>query len=197
MIRPVHVLLAGLALLASAGAAGAQQNTNVRGTITAVEGTKVTVATREGAAVAVEVPEALEIRSTKGFTLADVKPGMALGVTTIKRADGQVVAIDVRPISATANLGLSPYDLAPESTMTNATLEGVAAASNGNEITLNYKAGSIKVLVVPQTAMSQAVPGTRADLKAGETVFIAARKAGDMLTAVRLQVSKDGVKPTQ
>lgn len=197
MIRPLHVLLAGLVMFASAGPAGAQQNTNIRGTITAVEGTKVTVATREGAAVAVEVPEAMEIRATKAFTLADVKPGMALGVTTIKRADGQVVAIDVRPISATANLGLSPYDLAPESTMTNATLEGVAASSSGNEITLNYKAGSVKVLVVPQTAMSQAAPGTRADLKAGETVFIAARKEGEKLTAVRLQVSKDGVKPTQ
>ena len=72
-----------------------------------------------------------------------------------------------------------------------------SAAPAGNEITLNYKSGTIKVLVVPETAMSQAAPGKREDLKAGETVYVAARAEGDKLTAVRVQVSKDGVKPTQ
>lgn len=188
-----------LALVLSASVAAAQQNINIRGTITAVEGTQLSVKTRAGANVTVDVPESIEVRSTKPFTLADIKPGMALGVTTVKRPDGSIVAIDVRPISATANLGLSPYDLEPASTMTNATIEGgVAQVANGNEITLNYKTGTVKVLVVKETAMSQAAPGSRADLKAGETVFVAARRGdGDKLTAVRVQVSKDGVKPTQ
>lgn len=173
------------------------QNVNIRGTITGLEGTMAAIKTREGTMVTVEVPEKLEIRTTRPFTLAEIKPGMALGVTTIKRADGAVVAIDIRPISATANLGLSPYDLAPESTMSNGSFEGLAAVANGNELTLNYKTGTVKVLIVPQTAMSQPAPGTRDDLKIGETIFAAARKEGDKLTATRVQVSKDGVKPTQ
>jgi hypothetical protein len=45
--------------------------------------------------------------------------------------------------------------------------------------------------------MSQAVPGTREDLKPGETIYVAARDEGGKLTALRVQVSKDGVKPTQ
>ena len=46
--------------------------------------------------------------------------------------------------------------------------------------------------------MSQSMPGSRSDIKPGETVFVAARAGdGGMFTAVRVQVSKDGVKPTQ
>jgi hypothetical protein len=54
------------------------------------------------------------------------------------------------------------------------------------------------VLVPPGTPMSQAVPGSRADILLGETVFIVARPgADDKLTAVRVQVSTNGIKPTQ
>ena len=55
-----------------------------------------------------------------------------------------------------------------------------------------------KVLVPPGTPMSQSVPGNRADIKPGETIFIVARIGqGDKLTAARVQVSTNGVKPTQ
>ena len=184
-------------LLLSGLSAMAQQNTNVRGTITAFDGKALTVQAREGGSITVELPETVNVAITKPFSLADITPGMALGVTTLQRGDGSVVAIDVRPIPATANLGLTPYDLQPQSTMTNATFEGLAQAPNGNIITLNYKTGTVQALVVPGTAMSRAAPGARTDLKAGETVFVAARKDGEKLVAVRVQVSKDGVKPTQ
>ena len=192
-----RVAIAVFCAWVGSSAASAQQNTNIRGTISAYEGTQLTIDAKGGGKVLVTLPETVNVAITKPFTLADIKPGMALGVTTLKRGDGGVVAIDVRPIPATANLGLSPHDLQPNSTMTNATFEGSAQAPEGNEITLNYKTGTIKVLVVPGTAMSQAAPGARTDLKAGETVFVAARREGDKLTAVRVQVSKDGVKPTQ
>jgi hypothetical protein len=192
------IMVATLAVLASGGGALAQQSTNIRGTITGFDGRILSVDARGGGVVAVEVPEAINIAITKPFSLSDVKPGMVLGVTTVNRADGKVVAIDVRPIPATANQGLSPHDLAPQSTMTNASVEATAAATEGNELTLNYKSGTVTVLVLPGTAMSQAAPGSRSDLKVGETVFVAARRtdAGG-LTAARVQVSKDGVKPTQ
>jgi hypothetical protein len=51
------------------------------------------------------------------------------------------------------------------------------------------------VLIVPETAMAQAVPGTLADLKAGEAVFVAVTQDGERMTATRAQVSKDGIKP--
>lgn len=82
--------------------------------------------------------------------------------------------------------------------MNNAALEGVVTTNNGTEITLNYKTGTVKALILPQTSMSQTGAGGKEDLKVGETVFAVARKEADnQLTLVRLQVSKDGIKPGQ
>ena len=115
----------------------------MRGTITAFEGTTLSVKTQDQRDIKVDVPESVAVSATKAFRLSDVKPGMMLGVTTVKKPDGTVVAIDVRPISAAANQGLSPYDLQPESTMTNAAVEASVAATNGQELTLNYKTGTV------------------------------------------------------
>ena len=81
--------------------------------------------------------------------------------------------------------------------MNNANLDAMVSATGGTELTLNYKTGTVKVLVPPNTPMSQAAPGQKSDVKAGEKIFVAARSEGGKLVAVRLQVSKDGVKPTQ
>ncbi len=186
-----------LALTAAFGGNAFAQNTNFRGTIESFDGKMIAVKTKDGRSVSAELPENVTVAATKAFTAADIKPGMKLGVTTVKGPNGAIMAIDVRPIPATANVGLSPYDLAPESTMTNGTLEATAAGSNGQELTLNISTGTVKALITPSTAMSQSTPGERADLKPGETVFMAARKEGDKYIVARIQVSKNGVKPTQ
>ena len=83
--------------------------------------------------------------------------------------------------------------------MTNAAMEGtVSQVPGGNELMLNYQSGTVKVLVPPGTPMSQSAPGTRADLKPGEGIFVVV-KPGDNggLVATRVQVGKDGVRPTQ
>ena len=189
-----------LATLVLAGSAVAQtpQRVNIRGTVTTFDGKVISVQSRDAGAVQVALPDNVAVSGTKAITLADIKPGMSLGVTTVKRADGETVAIDIRPIPATAALGLSSFDLAPNATMTNATLEGQALSTNGSELVLNYKSGTVKVIVPPNTPMSQAIPGNRSDIKPGETIFIAALVAEDnKLTAARVQVSTNGVKPTQ
>ncbi len=174
------------------------QNTNIRGVVTAFDGKTVAVKAKDGSALEVALPDNLAVSGTKAITLADLKPGMSLGVTTVKRADGQIVAIDIRPIPATARLGLSPFDLQPNSTMTNAILDGQLVSTTGTELNLNYKDGTVKVLVPADTPMSQAIPGNRADIKPGETVFIVARPdTQGKWTALRIQVSTNGVKPTQ
>lgn len=194
------IVLAATALLAGpiATPAFAQQNLNLRGLVTAFDGKVISVKTRDGGDVKVDLPETVNVNATKAFTMADIKPGMTMGVTTIKRADGATVAIDVRPIPPTAPQGLSPFDLQPGSTMTNAAVEAAVDSVGGQELVLNYKTGSVKVLVPPGTPMSQSTPGSRSDIKPGETVFVAARPGeGGTFTALRVQVSKDDVKPTQ
>jgi hypothetical protein len=163
-MNAVRILLAAV-MACKALSAGSQQNVNIRGTLTGFDGRQLSVKTREGRDVQIELPDSVNVSATRAFTLADVRPGMVLGVTTVKKGNA-VVAIDVRPIPPTARQGLSPFDLQPESTMTNASLEGtVAQVAGGNELTLNYQSGTVKVLVPPGTPMSQSAPGTRADLK--------------------------------
>lgn len=199
MLRFHSFCAVALSSLALASVAFAQEaRVNVRGVITAFDGKTLSVKSKAGTDIVIDLPETATVATTKSFTLADVKPGMILGVTTIKRADGAIVAIDVRPIPPAAPQGLSPWDLAPDAVMTNAVVEGTAASADGQELTLNYKSGTVKALVVAQTAMSQSAPGDRSDLKVGETVFVFARKsADDKIVAARVQVSRDGIKPTQ
>ena len=185
-------------ILCNLAAPAVAQNINWRGTIASFDGKALGVSLRDGSVVSVDVPESLPISATAAFTLADVKPGMVLGVTTLQRADGTTVAIDVRPIPATAQQGLSAYDLQPQSTMTNAVLEASVASANAHELLLNYKTGTVKVVVPPGTPMSRAVPGTRSDLVVGEAVYVASRRnEAQGFTAVRVQVGKNGIKPTQ
>ena len=185
-------------ILCNLAAPAVAQNINWRGTIASFDGKALGVSLRDGSVVMVDVPESLPISATAAFTLADVKPGMVLGVTTLQRADGTTVAIDVRPIPATAQQGLSAYDLQPQSTMTNAVLEAAVASANAHELLLNYKTGTVKVVVPPGTPMSRAVPGTRSDLVVGEAVYVASRRnEAQGFTAVRVQVGKNGIKPTQ
>jgi hypothetical protein len=187
-----------IALISGIAAFGQQQNVNIRGTISAFDGKMLSVKTKSGGDVLVELPEEINVATTKAFGMNDIKQGMVLGVTTVRRADGTIVAIDVRPIPPAAKQGLSPHDLAPDATMTNASVEGVVAAVGGQELLLNYKSGSVKALVTAATTMSQSAPGSRADLKPGETVYVVARVGeGAALTAVRVQVSRDGISPTQ
>jgi hypothetical protein len=86
----------------------------------------------------------------------------------------------------------------PGSLMTNANVTGTAQVGGGSELTLKYKDGEQKILVTPQTEYFTFVPGSRADLRPGETIFSGARVGDDgKLGTQRVAVSKDGVKPPQ
>ena len=82
--------------------------------------------------------------------------------------------------------------------MTNATVANVAPAGSARRLTLKYKDGEQKIAVPEGIPLVRAVPGSRTDLVVGEYVFIAAQAFPDgKMTALRIQVSKDGVKPPQ
>jgi hypothetical protein len=187
-------------VLAVTAAAWAQPspNVNLRGTVSRVTANELQIKTREGADVTVTLPDNVPVAITRPFTLAEVQPGMLLGVTTQRQGSGSLVALDVRPIPPSAQQGLSPWDLRPESTMTNATAEGVVQGQNGQEIVLQTAGNTIRARLTPETTYSRAAPGERSDLKLGETIFLVARPdASGRLTALRMQVGKDGLRPTQ
>ncbi len=186
-----------LLLLLVTSAVFAQAPTRVRGTITSVDGDVLSVKSRDGKEVKIQLTPDAQVVTTKAATMADFKPGSYVGVTSVKGPGGRLVARRVHALGPQVPQMHGPWDSMPDSMMTNANLEGSAQVSGGNELTLKYKDGEQKILVTPQTQFFTFAPGSRADLKPGETIFAGARNEGGKLVAPRVAVSKDGVNPPQ
>lgn len=189
--------LALLILVFFSSLAVAQAPARVRGTIAALDGDVLSVKSRDGKDVKIHLTSDAQVATTKKATLADFKPGSYVGVTSVKRPDGRLVAKRVHALGPQVPAGHMAWDSIPDSLMTNATMESSAQVSGGNELTLKYKDGEQKILVTPETEFFTFVPGSRADLKPGETIFTGARDEGGKLVTQRISVSKDGVNPPQ
>ena len=178
--------------------AQAQSPQRIRGTITAVDGNVLSVKSRDGKDLKFELTDKTGVAAAKAIGLADLKKGDYVGCTTIKNAAGVLVAHEVHRIPRSVKEGHIPWDLMPDSMMTNANVGSMAAAANGQELTLEYTGGSQKILVPPGTPIVETAPADRTYLKAGEYVFLVAQSGADgKMTALRIQVSHDGVKPPQ
>ena len=160
----------------------AQDPVRVRGTITAVKGDVITVNDKQQ----VRVGDKTEIVFTQPITLADIKPGDFLGVTSMKRPDGTLSAYEVRRFPKPVNPGHRPFDGRDDQTMTNATVGAVVQASSGRELTLTYDGGAQKVVVPQSASISTLVPGQRNQLVPGAAVNLTMDAKG---VAVRIQVS--------
>ena len=189
--------LALLCLLLITTSALAQAPTRVRGTITGLDGDVLSVKSRDGKDVKIHLTPDAQVATTKRATMADFKPGSYVGVTSVKGPDGRLVARRVHQLGPQVPQMHGAWDSIPNSMMTNANLESSAQISGGNELTLKYKDGEQKILVTPETQFFNFQPGSRADLKRGETIFTGARNEGGKLVAQRISVSKDGVNPPQ
>ncbi len=192
-------LLAVLSTLAGA-VAEAQTPMRVRGTITAFEGNVLSVKTRDGKDVKVELSDKATVATVQAVKLSDIKAGDGVGATTKSGSDGRLTALEVHVFPASMpipNEGHRPWDLEPGSMMTNARVTAVVQATSGRELTLSYKDGSQKIHVPEGAPIVTAVPADRSALKPGEYVFFSAEHAADgkMTAAGRIQVSKDGVRP--
>ena len=189
--------LALLALILVSSIAVAQAPTRVRGTISALDGDVLAVKSRDGKDLRIQLAPDAQVATTRKGTAADFKPGSYVGVTSVKGSDGRLVARRVHALGPQVPQMHAPWDSIPDSMMTNATLEGTAQVGTGTQLTLKNKDGEQKILVTPQTEYYTFAPGTRADLKRGETIFTSAREEGGKLIAQRIAVSKDGIKPPQ
>ena len=193
----IVLLFGALALLSAA--ALAQDAVRVRGTITAYEDNVLSVKSREGQDLKIELAAKTTFAYVKALRLEDVKPGTPLGTSAVKGPDGKLIARELHlfsPERGVPNEGHRPWDLEPGSTMTNAMVTAVAQATGGREITLTYKDGKQQVIVPEGIPVVTAVESDRSLLKAGEYVVVAAARGADgKITATRVQVSKDGVRP--
>ncbi len=190
--------LAAAAAFALAPPLHAQAPARVRGAIVDVTPSAMTVRTREGRDVVVKLADDLAVSVVKAARFDEIKEGDVVGTTTRRSPDGEEVALEVHFLPPTARLGQSAWDLEPKSTMINAPVRSKVVGTGDRQLLLRVGDGEQKVVVPPSTPIVRSVPGTRADLAPGEAVFLSAQVAADgALTAQRVQVGKDGVKPPQ
>jgi len=167
------------ALLAAAALASAQAPTRIRGEVVASGGNMITVQRPGADAVEVEVGEKTQLVFMKPIALEDIKPGDFLGVTSVKRPDGTLSAVDVRRFQKPVNPGHRPFDGRDDQTMTNATVSATVKAAAGRELTMSYDGGTQKISVPPSAYISTLVPGERAQLVPGSIVNVAAEAGAD------------------
>lgn len=169
-------------LLLVAATALAQAPTRVRGTITAFDGKALTVDGREQ----VLLGDKTEIVFAQPIALAEIKPGDFLGVTSMKRPDGTLTAVEVRRFPKPLNPGHRPFDGRDDQTMTNATVAATVQSTAGRELTMTYEGGAQKIVVPENASVSTLVSGNRSQLVRGAPVNLT---MDANRVALRIQVS--------
>jgi len=194
--------VAGLALLLCVASVSAQQSApvRVRGEIEKVDGNKLTVKTREGATVNVVLKDGAVIGGVDKAMLSDVKQNSFVGITAMPQPDGTQKAIEVHIFPESrrgAGEGHRPWDLVPNSTMTNANVEQLVTSVDGPMLTMKYKDGEKKIMVPNNATIVQFVSAEKSDLKPGAKIFVVAGTKlpnGDIETA-GINVGKNGIAP--
>jgi hypothetical protein len=200
MMARFSAVLVGLVVVASAAFAQQPQTMRVRGEIVGVDGPMLTVKSREGEEIRIRLADNVSVSGIVKTELSEVKPGSYIGVSAMPQQDGSQRALHVHifpaPMRGTAE-GHFPWDVRPNSTMTNATVEQTVAGVDGQTVRVKYKDGEKTIIVPPDVPIVTYVPGDRSDLKPGAKIFIvAAQKQPDgTLSAARVNVGRDGLTP--
>ncbi len=174
MIRRT-VAVSAFVLLFAASMAAAQAPVRVRGVIDNVDGKTLSVKARDGAMVQVKLADDARVLTLDKKSLADVKQGVFVGITAMPQPDGTQKAVEIH-IFPDAMRGTGeghyPWDLMPNSTMTNGNIESQVVSNDGQTLVMKYKDGEKSIIVPANVEVVMFVPATVADIKAGEKFFV-------------------------
>ncbi len=190
-----------IALVFSVAMAVAQQPqiVRLRGAIESVNGKTLTMKGRDGTTMSMQLPDGVAVRGLEKKTVADVKQGGFVGITAMPLPDGTQKAVEIHIFPESmrgTGEGHRPWDLMPNSTMTNGNIDSAVASVDGKELVLKYKDGEKKFIMPANIEVVMFVPGSTADLKPGEKVFVVAKKLPDgTLEPQFITVGHNGVNP--
>ena len=178
--KTVAVVAGTLAMMVASIAAGQAPNlVRVRATIDRVEGQMLDVKSRDGAMMKVQLAPNAPVNEVVKSSLSDIKKGDYIAVTAMPQPDGsqKAVAILIFPEAMRGVAeGFRPWDLSPQSTMTNATVANQVTSADGQKLTVKYKDGEKTVIVPPSAEIVTYKKASAADLKPGQKIFVAAAK---------------------
>jgi hypothetical protein len=198
-----RAFMASLMIMSVAGSSAWSQQPptmRVRGTIEAVDGSLLTVKSRDGNELKVRVTDNVAVMGVANTAMSEIKAGSYIGVSAMPEPDGTQKALAVHIFPETQRgvaEGFRPWDLRPNSTMTNATVAETVGGTDGQNILVKYKDGEKKVVVPPGTPIVTFVQGDKSELKAGAKIIIfgAIEKEDGTLEANRVNVGRDGITP--
>ena len=171
----------------------------VRGTIEGVDGDVLVVKSRSGEDVTLHMTGDIRVVGITRISLSDIKVGSFIGTTTVPGPDGIQNAVEVHVFPENmrgTGEGSRPYDLKPNSSMTNATVAESVVGNDGHTLLIKYKDGEKKVVVSPETPVVTYVPAEKSDLKAGAKVIAFMKKLPDgSFETNRVSVGRDGLTP--
>ncbi|HEY1783573.1 MAG TPA: hypothetical protein VGG79_24650 [Roseiarcus sp.] len=195
-------LLAGVAFLGTAALSPAQaaETVHVRGAVVSLDGSTLTVKTREGPDAAVALKPGWKVAGVTKASVEDIKPGDFVGIASLPTAaggDGAIEVVVFPPAMKGTGEGSYPWDLKPKSSMTNATVTNAVKGVDGRTLNLSYSGGKEKKISIPDgVPIVTFGPATQADVKPGAMVFVPAQRGENgALAAGFVAVGANGVNP--
>jgi hypothetical protein len=200
MLPRLMASIVALTVLGSVAWAQQPPPVRIRGTIEAVDGSLLTIKSREGDEMKVRMTDNVAVWGVAKTELSEIKPGSYIGVSAMPEPDGtqKALAVHIFPESQRgAAEGFRPWDLRANSTMTNATVAETVKGTDGQNILVKYKDGEKKVVVPPDTPIVTFVAGDKSEVKPGAKIIIfgALKKDDGILEANRVNVGRDGITP--
>ena len=196
------VLALALAATMGAGIAYESASTRIRGEIEDVDGDRLTIRARDGSVVRVRLAAGHQVTAVLPANLEAIEPGAFVGAAAVPQPDGRLEALEVAIFPEEmrgAGEGHYPWDVTPESTMTNATVAAVArdGPDGGGTLTLSYPGGDQTLVVPPETPVVRLASGEDGLLRPGNHVFVpvAERQPDGALLAAVVVVGRDGLVP--
>jgi len=190
-----------LLLALACGAAAAQTNPPVRlrGAIESFSApSTLVIKERSGKTITLTLPEETGVGEVIPTDITTVQPGSFIGTAALPREDGKLVALEVVVFPEAARgtgEGHYPWDLKPDSSMTNATVANLARSSDGRTLNLKYKDGEKTVIVPDGIPVVTIRPGDRTLIVPGAKVFIVAEPRDDQFIVKRLLIGRNGLQP--
>lgn len=173
----------------------------VRGTITAVDATGLSVKANDGTSLIVVLAPGTKVAALTKIGINDIKPNSFIGTAAKPGKNGVLEATEVH-VFAESMRGLGEghraWDTGPTSTMTNGNVGKVGTIKHhsGRTLTVDYKGGTQEIVVpanVPIVAFAEGVP---AQLVAGAHIFAFTMRTPDgKLATNQVAVGVGGVVP--
>jgi hypothetical protein len=196
-------LFAAALIIALSASASAQQAppAALRGVIERVSPDRESfdVKTRDGQERTLRLPADAKVARVAAASLADVKPGVYVGVAAVPGEGEALKALEVHIFPESmrgVGDGYRPFDLAPGSTMTNGAINVRVDAVDGPQIVVAYNGGQKSITIDKSTPIVAIEPGGLGDLMVGAAIVArgGAGPGGDY-EANRIVVGVGGVVP--